>query len=84
MSKQDIIARGQDAKRVLEMPEFKNTLEEVRLDIFNQFKRTTMLQVEEREAIHGIACALDMFVAKIEKYWSTAEYEMKLNAADPE
>lgn len=80
----EIITRGQNAKRVLETPEFKSTLDEVRRDIFDQFKRTNVMERSEREEIHRIAYAVDMLVAKLEKYWEIAEYEIKVHSGNPE
>lgn len=74
---QETIARGQNAKRVLDMPEFKATIEEVRKEIFDQFRKTNVGDAEQREDLHKIAYACDLFVARLQKYAEQAEFEIK-------
>lgn len=80
----ELVARGRNAKRVLDLPEFKNAIGEVQKDIFEQFKRTNVMDAEAREELHRVAYAVDLFVAKLEKYHAEAEYEIKSSEHKPE
>ncbi|XUY28549.1 hypothetical protein RMR21_015645 [Agrobacterium sp. rho-8.1] len=75
---QEIIARGQNAKRVLDMPEFKSLTEEVQTELFGQFRKTNVNDRSEREEIHRVIYACDLFVARLEKYVSQAETEIAM------
>lgn len=79
----ELVARGQNAKRVLDLPEFKNAIGEVQKDIFDQFKRTNVMDADKREELHRVAYAVDLFVAKLEKYHAEAEYEIKSSERKP-
>ncbi|MDR6757207.1 hypothetical protein J2Y48_002503 [Mycoplana sp. BE70] len=73
---QEIIARGQNAKRVLDMPEFKATIEEVRKELFDQFRKTNVADSEQREDLHKIMYACDLFVSRLQKYVEAGEFEV--------
>lgn len=81
---QEIITRGQNAKRVLEMPEFKMLADEVRTEIFDRFRKTNVMDREEREETHRIMYAFDLFVTKLEKYVSQAESEIAIAGHVPD
>lgn len=81
---QEIIARGQNAKRVLEMPEFKMLADEVRTEIFDRFRKTNVNDRSEREEIHRIMYACDLFVDRLEKYVSQAETEIAMAEQKPD
>ncbi|WVT74012.1 hypothetical protein QM996_02540 [Sinorhizobium chiapasense] len=81
---QEIIALGQNAKRVLEMAEFKATIEEVRKELFDQFRKTNVSDVDQREDLHKVMYACDLFVARLEKYVETAESEIALSKQQPD
>ncbi|GAA5657124.1 hypothetical protein Brsp06_03498 [Brucella sp. NBRC 13694] len=74
------IARGQQAKRILDMPEFQEITNEVRKDLFDQFRKTNVSNTEERERIHQIAYAFDLLDKQLQQYVSEAVFE--LNAAE--
>lgn len=77
---QEIIARGRNAKRVLDMPEFQMLTDEVRTEIFNRFRKTNVVDREEREEIHRIMYACDLFIARLEKYVAQAETEIAVSS----
>nr|WP_278422752.1 hypothetical protein [Brucella anthropi] len=74
------ITRGQQAKRILDMPEFQAISNEVRKDLFDQFRKTNVGNTEERERIHQIAYAFDLLDKQLQQYVSEALFE--LNAAE--
>ncbi|SCX36030.1 hypothetical protein [Agrobacterium rosae] len=76
MNARDIIARGKNAERVLEIPELSQTLEAIRMDLFDQFRRTNIVEVEAREDLHRISYALDLFEKKIASYVSQMKFEL--------
>ncbi|MGO1160846.1 hypothetical protein ACTOV4_02685 [Brucella sp. C7-11G] len=78
--KQQKITRGQQAKRILDMPEFQAITNEVRKDLFEQFRTTNFGNSEDRERIHQISYAFDLLEKQLQKYVSEALYE--LNAAE--
>lgn len=74
------ITRGQQAKRILDMPDFQAITNEVRKDLFDQFRKTNVSNIEERERIHQIAYAFDLLDKQLQQYVSEAVFE--LNAAE--
>lgn len=76
MNPRDIIARGKNAERVLEIPEFKDTLAAIRMDLFNQFTRTNVSETEVREDLHRVAYGLDLFEKKVNSYVSEMKFEL--------
>lgn len=81
---QEIITRGQNAKRVLDMSEFQMLADEVRTEIFDRFRKTNVMDREEREETHRIIYAFDLFVARLEKYVSKAEAEIAIAGHVPD
>lgn len=75
---QEIVTRGQNAKRVLEMPEFKATIDEVRKELFDQFRKTNVSDAEQREDLHRVMYACDLFVSRLQKYVEQSDFEIKL------
>lgn len=80
----EIIARGEQAKRVLELPEFQQMVKEVENEIFDRFRKTNVSDRAEREEIHRIMYACDLFVNRLNKYVTQAETEIKLAEQEPE
>lgn len=81
---QATIARGQNAKRVLDMPEFKATIEEVRNELFDQFRKTNIADTEQREDLHKVMYACDLFVSRLQKYSEQADFEIKSAEHNPD
>ncbi|MFW7357473.1 MAG: hypothetical protein ACODTL_16135 [Brucella sp.] len=70
------ITRGQQAKRILDMPEFQAISNEVRKDLFDQFRKTNVSNTEERERIHQISYAFDLLDKQLQQYVSEALFEL--------
>ena len=81
---QDIINRGQAAKRILDNPEFTSTLDHVEKDIFGQFRRLNVSDTEKREDLHKLIYAMDLFVAKLKTYVVDAEIELTRETSIPD
>jgi len=84
MDHYEIIGRGDNARHVLKLPEFATTMEAVKADLFKQFTQTNVAQVDDRENLHKIAYALDLFVKKLEAYVQQADYELAQAATTPD
>ncbi|MGV1751535.1 hypothetical protein [Agrobacterium sp. CG674] len=81
---QEIIARGQNAKRVLALPEFKALVDEVQTELFDQFRKTNVNDRSEREEVHRIVYACDLFIHRLEKYVALAEDEISHSQQVPD
>lgn len=79
-----IIARGEQARRVLDMPEFQQMVKEVENEIFDRFRKTNVSDSQEREDIHRIMYACDLFVNRLNKYVTQAVTEIKLAEQEPD
>ncbi|MBB2905825.1 FMN phosphatase YigB (HAD superfamily) [Rhizobium sp. RAS22] len=73
----EIIERGQRAQRLSEYPEFRQTLEAIRQDLFKQFVRTNIAENEAREQLHHLAYFADLFEKKVTQYAGEAKFELE-------
>lgn len=78
--KQEIIARGENARRVLENPDFIQLLTDIKREMFDQFAGTNTLQIEERENLHKLALACNQLILRGQKYIQYADTEIALDA----
>ncbi|MBW6421613.1 hypothetical protein KX729_09190 [Rhizobium sp. XQZ8] len=81
---QEIIDRGQAAKRLLENPDFVFIAEQVRQDIFTQFVRTNVADAEKRESLFKVVNGLETLVAKARMYASDGDIELTRDASIPD
>lgn len=81
---EQVILRGQNAERVLETGEFKQLVDDVRKDVFEQFVRTNIADIKVREELHGVIYSLDLLLAKAQKYAQDYKFEMTRESRVPE
>ena len=81
---EEMIARGQNAERVLETNEFKQLVDDVRRDVFEQFVKTNVGDAKIREELHGIVYSLDLLLLKANKYANDYKFELTREDRTPE
>ncbi len=77
-----VIARGNNAKALLESPAFEATYDDLLEGLFSKFLATESHQGEERDNIWDLTAALKLFKAKLEADVSSARVEEANKKAD--
>jgi hypothetical protein len=78
---QEIIARGARAKQILDMPEFKELLEQVKRDTFDEWATTAEIDTQRLAELKSTMTGLNRFYGKIVTYIRDAAVEQH-NAAN--
>lgn len=82
--KTDIIARSNAAKTVLNSNAFHLLVDEVKLEIFQQWSRTNASDTEVREQLHSVMLGLDNLLVKAEKYANEGKFEEQRDVLIPQ
>jgi len=77
---QEIIARGENARRVLDNPDFKQLLTDIKRHLFDKFSATNTIDVEERENLHKLTLACNLLEMRGRKFIEYADTEIALDA----
>ncbi|MCZ7936668.1 hypothetical protein [Agrobacterium salinitolerans] len=77
---QAVVDLGLKAKRVQENQDLKDVLEHIYADLFKQFRKSNIRDMEEREDLHKLAYAVEYLEHKIAKYIEAGEHEIKTKA----
>ncbi|EXL04379.1 hypothetical protein BG46_25235 [Brucella anthropi] len=77
---QEIIARGENARRVLDNPDFKQLLTDIKRELFDQFSGTNTIETQEREDLHKLALACNLLEMRGRKFIEKADTEIALDA----
>jgi len=72
---QEVIARGQRAKQIIEMLEFKELLEQVKRDTFDEWATTPQSNTDRLNELHNTMVGLNRFYGKIVSYVRDAAVE---------
>lgn len=72
---QEVIARGARAKQILDMPEFKELLEQVKRDTFDEWAVAPETDVERLAALKSEMTGLNRFYQKVQSYVRDAVVE---------
>lgn len=75
MISEKIILRGEAAKHIFDHPSFKTLLEQVKLDVFDQWATTPQSDKEKLEELHKTMIGLNKFYQKIVAYVGEAKIE---------
>lgn len=75
MTKDEIIIRGKNAKQLLDQPFFKETVEALKRDAFDQLCLTNPSMVEEREKLHDIMYNWQHCLAQLNRWHEQAVFE---------
>lgn len=76
MTTEEIIARGIRATNVLENYDFKTIIADVEQDLFKQFRKTNVDELNKREETHRLAYTIDLLKAKLQKYVNESKIEI--------
>jgi len=71
----EIIARGARAKQILDMPEFKELLEQVKRDTFDEWAVTPEVDTQRLASLKSEMTGLNRFYMKIVSYVRDASVE---------
>lgn len=80
----EIIARGDRAKRLLDLPEFKETLADVKMMVFDKWAMTSLTEKERLDELHQMVVGMNAFVSQLGKYVSEAKFEQERDQNAPE
>jgi len=81
---QAIVDLGNKAKRIRESLDFMDVVEHIKGDLFKQFTKTNVGDVQSREDLHKLAYAVEYFEHKLAKYVDAAEHEIKTKTDEDE
>lgn len=71
----DTKARAQAARNLLDSYDFKVLTEEIRRDVFTQWIKTNVPDVDKREALHGVVNGLELMIAKATTWANEGKFE---------
>lgn len=64
----EIQRKGARAKQLLEDPVMVDILQSIRVDVFDQFRNTTIRDNQKRDDLHLLITAVDMLESKMQEY----------------
>lgn len=80
----EIIQKGEWADQVLKNPAYASAIDDMKIEIFNEFRKTELSDVDKREDIHRLMRAADIFEAQLLKRINNMVAEKaKLNKKEP-
>jgi len=72
---EEILERGRVAQAIANNAEFKQLIENIKMDMFYQFSMIEALDAEKKEEVHLTMRGLNLIVKKINSYMDNAKYE---------
>lgn len=73
---EEIIERGRIAQAIAGNPEFKQLIENIKMDMFYQFSMIEALDADKKEEVHATMRGLNLVTKKINSYIENARYEI--------
>ncbi len=80
----EVIARCDRAKRLLEQPEFRELVQQFKLDAFNKWTTTGLLEQDELKKQHMEIYGLTAFVNRLNAYVNDAKFEQQRDQNAPQ
>ncbi|MCZ7926190.1 hypothetical protein [Agrobacterium pusense] len=68
MTREQTLARAQRAETIINLPEYKMLMDEIKEELFAKFSNTKIDAVEERENIHKVMHGVTYFDKKLNSY----------------
>lgn len=81
---EEILERGRVAQAIANNAEFKQLIENIKMDMFYQFSMIEALDAEKKEEVHLTMRGLNLIVKKINSYMDNAKYEKAVKTTQPD
>lgn len=74
---QAVVDLGQKAERLQANPDLRDILDHMYADLFKQFRKSNVSDVEGREKLHTLSYAVEFLEHKIASYIDAGKHEIK-------